>query len=218
MIDASLIDLPWATLVTLASGYIGYFIANVGLKDHHKAIDITFATLVFSLLPTLGYTLISMICTNPFTAYASTASAVVIAVVTGALWRICGRKWMYGILRTLNISWSDSTSSAWQRMFDQRGYYVSQIYVTLKNGTMLLSEAPGNFEGLPCGSFVLGNEKDILLYVTHEKAPGSIGWVKCKDVILEEWGALSTYIPRDQIVRVDIRRTTAKSAVVLQDE
>ncbi|EAP1480041.1 hypothetical protein JMI38_001817 [Salmonella enterica] len=25
MIDASLINLPWATLVTLASGYIGYF-------------------------------------------------------------------------------------------------------------------------------------------------------------------------------------------------
>lgn len=29
VIDASLINLPWATLVTLASGYIGYFIAKL---------------------------------------------------------------------------------------------------------------------------------------------------------------------------------------------
>ena len=32
MIDASLLDLPWATLVTLASGYIGYFMAMYALN------------------------------------------------------------------------------------------------------------------------------------------------------------------------------------------
>lgn len=55
MIDASLINLPWATLVTLASGYIGYFIANVGLKDQHKPIDITFSTLIFGLFAAMVY-------------------------------------------------------------------------------------------------------------------------------------------------------------------
>ncbi|MCZ5725913.1 hypothetical protein O5282_26815 [Escherichia coli] len=42
MFDASLLNLPWATLVTLTSGYIGHFIANVGLKNHHKPIEVTF--------------------------------------------------------------------------------------------------------------------------------------------------------------------------------
>ncbi|STF36571.1 Uncharacterised protein [Escherichia coli] len=47
MFDVSLLNLPWATLVTLTSGYIGYFIANVGLKDHHKPIEVTFSSLIF---------------------------------------------------------------------------------------------------------------------------------------------------------------------------
>ncbi|PAV05486.1 hypothetical protein CBG25_06330 [Arsenophonus sp. ENCA] len=55
MLDLTLLDLPWATLVTLTSGYISYFIANVGLKEHNKPIDIVFSTLIFSLLPTAIY-------------------------------------------------------------------------------------------------------------------------------------------------------------------
>ena len=202
MLNSSLIDLPWATLVTLASGYMGYFIASVGLKDHHKTIDITFATLAFSLLPALLYSLILY----SFNIYAATLAAVVSAVISGAFWRVLGRKWMYWLLRKLSISWSDGTSSAWQRMFDQRGYYVTEVYVHLKDGTILLAEAPGNFKGQPCGSFVMGNEKDILLYVTHEKAAGSVDWVEC-DVLHKSWGAMTTYIPADQIARVKIRRT-----------
>ena len=49
MFDVSLLNLPWATLVTLTSGYIGYFIANVGLKDHHKPIEVTFSSLIYGL-------------------------------------------------------------------------------------------------------------------------------------------------------------------------
>ncbi len=39
----------------LLSGYISYFITNVGLKDHHELIDIFFSTLIFTLLPTAIY-------------------------------------------------------------------------------------------------------------------------------------------------------------------
>ncbi|EEI9429493.1 hypothetical protein RDB90_004333 [Salmonella enterica] len=210
MIDANLINLPWATLVTLASGYIGYFIANVGLKDHHKTVDITFATLVFSLLPTLGYTLISMICTGFFTTYASTTSAVVIAVVTGALWRICGRKWMYGILRALNISWSDNTNSAWQQMFGLTDYRCTELFVILKDGSGLQSRPLSRFEGLPNGPFTLGNSGDVILYVTHTSEPDSDDWIEFEEVIHKSWGALATYIPADQIAKVEIRRNPVK--------
>lgn len=46
MLNGDLLNLPWATLVTLASGYIGYFIANVGVNEHHKTRDVTFTMLV----------------------------------------------------------------------------------------------------------------------------------------------------------------------------
>jgi len=42
-----LVNLPWATLLTLASGYAAYYVANVGVRDHHKPVDVTFSTLVF---------------------------------------------------------------------------------------------------------------------------------------------------------------------------
>ncbi|WP_291968555.1 hypothetical protein [Candidatus Symbiopectobacterium sp.] len=215
MIDASLLNLPWATLVTLASGYIGYFIANVGLKEHHKPIDITFTTLVFCLSPAGLYHSAVWLGVNT---YIASVPAVISAFTVGSVWRKYGKKWMYGLLRKYDISWSDSTNSAWQRMFDQRGYYVSEIYVYLKNGSTLLSEAPGHFEGQPCGCFVLGNEKDILLYVTHEKAAGSTDWKECSDVLHEAWGALATYVPADQIARVQVRRTKFKEVRVLPEE
>ncbi|RCL01041.1 MAG: hypothetical protein JSC189_000915 [Candidatus Tokpelaia sp. JSC189] len=36
---ASLFELPLPTLVTLVSDYIGYYIAHIGIRDHHKQID-----------------------------------------------------------------------------------------------------------------------------------------------------------------------------------
>lgn len=203
MIDASLINLPWATLVTLASGYIGYFIANVGLKDHHKPIDITFSTLIFGLFAAMVY---QAFVWAGWGEYLAALLAVAYAFANGAWWRKYGRNFMYKFLRDHDISWSDSTSSAWQRMFDQRGYYISEVYVILKDGTTLVSEHPGNFEGQPCGSFVMGADKDILIHVTREKPPGSSEWIKRK-VIHDSWGTMATYIPADQIARVKIRRT-----------
>ncbi|EAO8388446.1 hypothetical protein C6J21_001393 [Salmonella enterica subsp. enterica serovar Thompson] len=211
MIDASLIDLPWATLVTLASGYIGYFIANVGLKDHHKAIDITFATLVFSLLPTLAYALVLLTCTSLLATYISTVSAVVIAVATGAFWRKKGRKWMYLLLRKYNISWSDSTSSAWQQMFGMTDYVVTEVIVILKDGSELRSLLPGDFEAEPNGSFALGTNGDVIIYATHHRLSASKNWVEYPDVNDATLGALATWIPSGQIASLKLRRVHVDS-------
>ncbi len=102
-------------------------------------------------------------------------------------------------------------------MFDQHGYYISEAYVYLKNGTVLLSENPGKFEGQASGSFVLGVEKDIVMYVTHEKKPGRDEWIE-KDVESKSWGAMATYIPADQIAMVRIRRTRNKAISARQKD
>ncbi|MGX8941969.1 hypothetical protein ACWWJF_18465 [Symbiopectobacterium sp. Eva_TO] len=207
MIDASLLDLPWATLVTLASGYIGYFIANVGLKEHHKPIDILFSTLIFSLLPTAIYHVTLWCGVN---AYTATLLPVLLALTLGASWRKYGRKRLYAFLRKHNISWSDGTHSAWQQMFGLTDYRVTELFVVLKDGSGLLSRLPGRFEGLPNGPFTLGNNGDVILYVTHRSSANSDEWVEYGDVIHQDYGALATYIPADQITRIDIRRREAK--------
>ncbi|HAT1685373.1 TPA: hypothetical protein I8Y21_006231 [Klebsiella oxytoca] len=209
MIDASLINLPWATLVTLASGYIGYFIANVGLKDHHKPIDITFSTLIFGLFAAMVYQAFIWI---GWGEYLAALLAVLYAFANGAWWRKYGRKLMYKFLRDHDISWSDSTSSAWQQMFGQIDFRTTELVVFLKNGAALASRDMGRFEGLANGPFTLGNQGDVILYVTDRLSVKTGKWKKDENVIYNPDGALATYVPADQIARLEIRRIRARDA------
>lgn len=206
MFDKSLLDLPWPTLVTLAAGYIGYFVANVGVKDQHKAVDITFTALVFGLFSAGIYHASVWVGIN---AYMAAFPAVMAAFVAGSCWRKYGRKWMYSLLRKYDISWSDDTSSAWQAMFGHTQYRVTEIFVYLKDGSGLLSRLPGNYEEWPNGPFTLGNHGDISLYVTHRKSINGEAWEEYEGVVHQSWGALATWVPADQIARVDIRRKRA---------
>ncbi|MEM0606019.1 hypothetical protein AAFL38_26215 [Klebsiella grimontii] len=206
MFDASLLNLPWPTLVTLACGYIGYFIANVGLKEHHQPIEITFSSLIFGLFSAMVYYAFIWAGVD---AYPATFPAVVYAFASGAYWRKYARKWMYQFLRKNDISWSDNTSSAWQAMFGHTEFRVTEIYVFLKDGSGLLSRLPGDFEEWPNGPFTLGNTGDITLYVTHRKSKTGSDWVEYKGSVDPSWGALATWIPSDQIAKVDIRRKKA---------
>ncbi|MCZ5584058.1 hypothetical protein O5550_01495 [Escherichia coli] len=49
----------------------------------------------------------------------------------------------------------------------------------------------------------------MVLYVTHSSPSGSNEWEEYKGVVDKYWGALATYIPADQIARVEIRRVRA---------
>ncbi len=51
--------------------------------------------------------------------------------------------------------------------------------------------------------------RDMVLYVTHSSPSGSNEWEEYKGVVDKYWGALATYIPADQIARVEIRRVRA---------
>lgn len=67
-----LVNLPWATLLTLASGYAAYYVANVGVRDHHKPVDVTFSTLVFGFFSAFVYA----ICRRQFGSGLLTASVL----------------------------------------------------------------------------------------------------------------------------------------------
>lgn len=207
MFDPSLLNLPWVTLVTLACGYIGYFIANVGLKDHHQPVDITFATLIFGLFSAMVYHSLTWAGLDAWTA---TLPTVAYAFASGAFWRRYARKWMYKFLRDNDISWSDGTSSAWQQMFDLRDNPVYEISVHLKNGMVLLSRDIARFENFPNGPCTLGTRGDVILYVTHYIPEGSQEWVEEQDVVNETYGNLATWVPAEQIALLEIRRTGAK--------
>ncbi|MCZ5585909.1 hypothetical protein O5621_13950 [Escherichia coli] len=93
---------------------------------------------------------------------------------------------MYRLLWNNDISWSDDTSSAWQAMFDQTGFSVTEVRVILRDGSGMMSRLPGTLKsGLTVR--LRGNKGDMVLYVTHSSPSGSNEWEEYKGVVDKYW-------------------------------
>jgi hypothetical protein len=198
-----LMNLPWATLLTLACGYAGYYIANVGIREHHKAIDVTFSTLVFGFFGAFLYTAVRLYSAADIL----TASAVTFffAILLGGLWSRFGRAALKACLRKSRTSYSDDLPSAWIALFEA-STTASQLSVKLKDGSWIKCENLDLFKGLPNGPCVLGGKGDLLMYVTHFQGKDADEFEACSDTINDYYGSEITYIPATEIVRLDFRR------------
>lgn len=198
-----LVNLPWETLLTLASGYAGYFVANVGIRDHHKAIDTVFSTLVFGFISAFVY----KICTIALDLSLVSASpiAFVATMFAGGIWSFAGRKLLETILRVSKVSHANDLPSAWVALFGI-GIPATQLTVKLKDGSWLMCDDLSKFEKHPNGPCTLGAKGDVLMYVTHAQSEIGIAFFPTPASTHEVWGDEVTYIPADQIVRIDLRR------------
>ncbi|MFB6465040.1 DUF6338 family protein [Bradyrhizobium tunisiense] len=198
-----LINLPWATLLTLASGYAGYFVANVGIREHHKTIDVVFSTLVFGFFAAFAYNT-SQLLLGLTLSWASLV-AFIFALVVGGCWSLFGRKISESVLRRLRISYADELPSAWIALFSQKRV-ATQLSVKLKDGTWLKCNDLSRFTSSPNGPCVLGAKGDVLMYVTHVRSSVSEVFFPRDPLADDYWGDEVTYIPADQIARIDFRR------------
>jgi hypothetical protein len=202
-VKPELLSLPWATLLTLASGYAGYFIANVGIRDHHKPVDLFFSTLVFGFVSAFAFYTCRII--YDVSLVWSSGAQFLFAMMVGSAWSLFGRACFEWILRKTNISHSDDLPSAWVALFATR-LAARQLSVKLKDGSWLRCDNLSKFKSSPNGPCVLGAKGDILMYVTHTQSDIGVDFFPCADPIDAEWGHEITYIPADQIVRVDLRQ------------
>jgi hypothetical protein len=198
-----LVNLPWATLLTLACGYASYFIANVGVREHHKAIDVTFSTILFGFFSVFLYTFLRR--DYSIDILTASASAFLFAILLGGLWSRYGRAYLEAGLRKSGVSYSDDLPSAWIAMFGL-GAKATQLTVKLKDGSWLKCDDLSRYAALPNGPCVLGGKGDLLMYVTHIQGAGAEDFESCSDTVAEQWGAEITYIPAGEIVRLDLRR------------
>lgn len=201
-----LINLPWITIVTLAGGYAGYVTAHNGVRDHHKAIEITFSTIVYGFFSTLGYlAFLTLIDETLLAAIAGFATAI----AAGAAWRKYGKRAFVWTLRKLKVSYADDNPSALSALFSETNVIGKQLKVYTKDGTILFCDDLHRFRNSPNGPCVLGSTGDILMYVTARKAPG-VSWQDLTDVSDNEWGDEITFIPASEITRVAFRRTISR--------
>lgn len=197
------LDLPWASLLTLACGYAGYFVAHVGMRNHHKTIDVVFATFVFGFISTFVYQLLI----RQAGAGILTASAIsfVFSIAAGGIWNSVGRTLFYLGLRKSGTN-TDDLPTAWSELFAGRKTDVTQVSIKLNDGTWLKSTRMARFDQSPHGAITLGGAGDVLLYVTHVQAPGEDEFTEEGAVLNPAWGDEITYIPKEQIARLIVRK------------
>lgn len=196
-----LLNLPVGIQLSLASGYAAYHFAYVGIRDHHKTIDVAFITLVFGLVATVAFSLFSAI-THPFLAG---LAAFIAAISAGVVWRKWGRDWLESDLRGKDLTWANDDPSALRTITSSTKFQFTQVAVELNDGTWLECEDTRNFSDCPYGPFTLGPKGDLALYLTHEKKPNSKKPKKLTSVSLADWGDRMTYIPASQIRRMTFR-------------
>jgi hypothetical protein len=198
-VDVITQNLPWQIQVALASGYAGYLLAYIGMRDDHRSIDTAFVTLVFSLIASGMLWLLAF--SNPVVA---SASAFIATCIAALVWRGAIKRLMHWLLHKFDISWSDDVPSAWATLSHNSKFPISQIAVELDDGTWLRCDRAHMFADAPFGPAVLGPSGDIALYLTHIE-PKDQEAKELKTVRLEEWGDRITYVPAARVRQVTIR-------------
>lgn len=200
--EEKLLALPWQIQIAIGSGYAAYLIAYAGIRDHHKATDITFRSIAFGMVATL-----IILITDGSPKWIGLPLAFAFTVFAGAVWRRFGIALTRKAMRDTDVSWSDDTPSAWATVtVCNAKHFVSQISVQLEDGTWLRCIDTRPFTEKPFGPMTIGVNGDVALYVTHEESPDG-SQTEVVDVIMDYWGARITYVPASKIRRVAIRHS-----------
>lgn len=203
------LNAPWTTVLTLASGYAGYFVAHVGNRDHHTAMDQVFRVIFYGFWGMFAFVMSQA--KFGLGIFSASAAAMTVAALIGASWRQWGRLALEWILRGSRISFSDDLTNAWSAIghVGERAK-ATQLVVYLTDGTALMCDDLSKFRDHPNGPCVFGGAGDILIYATasgRKDETGRLIWKERADVIDEEHGSMQTYVPAANILKVSLRRS-----------
>ncbi len=193
-----LFNLPLEIQTALASGYIGAWIATVGTERVPRAIDTAFRSLAFGLPAIVVFRLLPE--TQPVSAV---FLALLASVILGSFWRMIGRTLAFKTLFRLKVHRDDGRPNAWISLIQQRPLVVNQLSVHTKDGRILYQNEH-KYPEAHLGGMHFGLDGSIVMVVEEEELPD--GTDQKRTAIADpEWGTRTTYIPADQIVRVNMR-------------
>ena len=196
-----LISLPFQVQLTLGVGYLAYVFAYRGIRRGHSAQDVVFITLAFSAVAA-G---MLMVLPHEWSLLATAPLASLATIVLAGLWRRWLRGWMIRLSQKARISGDDGLPSAWDSLLAIPNMVVGQLSVHTKDGRILYqNQRAPYFDGMPLGGMVLGSDGDIVMVVEDEELPDGTE-EKREGIVDAAWGLRLTYIPADQVARVNIR-------------
>lgn len=195
---SKLAAMPWTYQLVLASGYCSYLLACMGIRRSHKPLDVLFATFAFGLIA-IGV----LAATEGMQPLLRGASAFASTLAAGIAWRAVFRDGLRCLARKLNYSWNDDSASAWERLIQDR-HTPTQLTVELTDGRTLCCSDTRIAGTMPIGPYVFGDAGDVLMYADHSfDANGQRR--DTKNLSVDGWGALATYIPASQLRSVSVR-------------
>lgn len=194
----TLLVLPLDTLAILVAGYLGYRLAYTGKDSKHSTIDTVFLSLVYALIAKAVLSL-----PLPVPELPKVAIAIIVALVTAALWRRWGEHWVFRLLRWAGISTSDRHVTAWDSLRMKSGFEPRTLMLRLRDGRRLMCGDLGRFLGFEAGPCLLGSDGSVALFVTDQSDAGSSDW-QAREISAEEFGTEMTYVPADQIAEIKV--------------
>jgi hypothetical protein len=202
--DLSWFSLPGHIQLSLASGYAAYYYAYVGSRSHHKTIDVALITLLFGMVATAVFLVLSP--------YTGTIIAGILAfsasVFAGAAWRWRGKDFLESDLKRHDFSWGNDDPSALHTLTSKTRFHFTQIAIQLVDETWLRCDDAELFSRSPHGPFTIGPSGDIALYLTQIDDPNGKETI-LKTVKSEHLGDRITYVPANQIRRITLRMREA---------
>lgn len=206
-----LLSLPLNVLAVMAAGYLAYRLAYTGKDQTHGTVDVIFLVGVYALIAQAALLMASGYVDNvrlqsSGVQIALAALSITAALVCASFWRKAGETWTFKVLRFLKVSASDRHITAWETMISKSSVSATVIWVTKKDGTEWVSEDTSRFTKLPFGSYTLGQDGSVAMYVTHRRDGSDKEWIEQDPFPHGDWGAEITYIPASEIARVRLRQ------------
>lgn len=193
-----LLNLGTTVQVWIGAGYISYCTAYAGFQRHHKTRETVFLTAVFTAISSIAFAAAQD--ANVFAAY---ALAILVPFVIAVFWRRVGKSIWLSAMKLTRVHREDGNASTWESIV-QTDKAVDQISVHMQDGRVLYLNNRRQFKGkVPWDGLYLGGDGSIVMVVEEEEFPD--GKTEQREAICSDWGARLTYLPSDQIVRVNIR-------------
>lgn len=195
-------ELSLATQVALAAGYLGYAIAYAGWREHHTTADEVLITIVFAAVASLVFQAAS-----PLGAWIAAGAAVFASCLAAAIWRWGLRQGFLWLLSSLGVHREDGIHRGWAGVV-QTKCAVDQAAVYLVSGHVLHLLDRRAYLDAPWQGLYLGGDGSVVMVVEEEDLPPvgpEDGTVKQRTEIRHDWGTRMTYIPAEQISRVELR-------------
>lgn len=195
-------NLPLEIQTAIAGGYVAYWIAYAGLDTNHRAVDVAFRTFAFGLPAIAAFRL--LLSSGEILA---AMSGFTLAVLAGGIWRAFGRRWAFAALSKASVLQEDGIATAWAAFIQQPNLKVSQLSVHTKDGRVLYQNAH-RYPEASLGGMYFGADGSIVMVVEEEELPD--GTEEQRQGIRDaKLGTRVTYVPSDQIVRVNVRSPTS---------